>query len=117
MIRTLFVSAILMVFASTSAYAGDKVAKCEIYSQNHLEFKGGCKFLSETGGSFSLQSLKKDKPLYDDVIVLSVYVERGGLADVRGLTPAGINSRWGEAHRSSRDRACWVGEDFEICAR
>jgi hypothetical protein len=32
------------------------------------------------------------------------------------LTDEGINSRWGRAIRSRRDRACWVGEDFTICA-
>ena len=37
-----------------------------------------------------------------------------GVAEVRG-DPGRINSRWGEARRSRRDRACWVGEDFSIC--
>lgn len=27
-----------------------------------------------------------------------------------------MNSRWGEAKRSSQDKACWVGGDFKVCA-
>ncbi|WP_017295364.1 hypothetical protein [Geminocystis herdmanii] len=41
---------------------------------------------------------------------------KSGVAEVRGLTTAGINSRWGEARRSKSDKACWVGDDFTICA-
>lgn len=36
---------------------------------------------------------------------------------VRGLTSEGINSRWGEAKRSKKDKSCWIGEDFKICAK
>jgi hypothetical protein len=48
--------------------------------------------------------------------MISVSVVRPGVAEVRGLTKRGINSRWGEARRSKSNRACWVGEDFKICA-
>jgi len=46
---------------------------------------------------------------------ISVFIVRPGIAEVRGLTAQGINARWGEARRSARDRACWVGADFSIC--
>ena len=38
-----------------------------------------------------------------------------GVAEVYGITTSGINSRWGPARRSSKDKACWVGTDFSIC--
>jgi hypothetical protein len=45
-----------------------------------------------------------------------VQIVQPGVAEVRGLTRAGINSRWGSAQRSKRDRACWRGSDFWVCA-
>jgi len=51
------------------------------------------------------------------VVLISVTMISPGVAEVRGLTRAGINSRWGEARRSTQDRSCWTGSDFQICAR
>jgi hypothetical protein len=39
-----------------------------------------------------------------------------GMAEVRGLTVDGINSRWGSARRNVNNPACWDGADFQICA-
>ncbi|MEE9435034.1 MAG: hypothetical protein V3V15_12425, partial [Sphingorhabdus sp.] len=54
--------------------------------------------------------------IVDDVVIITVAVIGSGKAEVRGLTKAGINSRWGEATRSTSDKACWTGSDFEVCA-
>jgi hypothetical protein len=79
---------------------------------------GPCSFLAEDrDGSFSLAALDGKSPLYPGILVVSVAVVAPGQADVRGLTAGGINSRWGEARRSKADPACWIGSDFEVCAR
>ncbi len=46
---------------------------------------------------------------------LNISIIEKGFAKVSGLTTDGINSRWGEAKRSSQDNACWVSVDFKVC--
>jgi hypothetical protein len=82
-----------------------------------VHFDGPCRFLGEKGGSFSLSALDGDSALYEGILDVSVTIVAPGKAEVRGLTELGINSRWGEARRSKKDPACWVGSGFEICAR
>jgi len=96
--------------------ASEKSAQCEITSGAIVEYKGECVFAAEPGGSFSL-SKSKEAPLYPGILVVSVTLVDEGVAEVRGLTTDGINSRWGEAKRSTDDGACWIGSDFKVCAR
>ncbi len=98
------------------AVAAEKTVKCEITSGNKIVFNANCVFMPEEGGSFSLSGIKQ-KPFFDGISVISVSIIEKGVAEVRGLTADGINSRWGEAKRSNKDKACWVGEDFKVCAR
>jgi hypothetical protein len=106
-----------LILLTHNALAADKTAKCEIYSQDSLIYKGNCLFSPETGGSFTLSNINKGKVLVDSVTDLSVMVIEKGVAEVRGLTTNGNNSRWGEAKRSQKDKACWEGADFKICVR
>jgi hypothetical protein len=77
-----------------------------------------CGFLAEgKSGSFALRARGGEGELFPGILDVSVTVVSPGVAEVRGLTAAGINSRLGEARRSKKDRACWTGVDFEICAR
>ena len=46
---------------------------------------------------------------------VTVSIIEPGLAEVRGLTETGINSRWGTARQSTDDPACWDGADFQLC--
>ena len=55
-------------------------------------------------------------PILPNITDISVTIVATGVAEVRGLTTDGINSRWGSAVRSKVDSACWTGSDFEICA-
>jgi hypothetical protein len=48
-------------------------------------------------------------------INIAVWILSPGKAEVRGLTKNGVSSRWGSAERSTKDKACWIGEDFQIC--
>lgn len=111
----LTISALLLT--AQLAVASEKQVKCEISSNHKMVFKGTCLFLSEPHGTFSLSNSDKSKPLYDNISLLTVAMIKKNLAEVRGLTTDGINSRWGSAKRSIKDRACWVGTDFKICAR
>ncbi len=77
---------------------------------------GLCRFQSDSGESFTLDN-GPDLSLRDDILAVSVSVTAPGVAEVRGLTNAGINSRWGTARRAKDDPACWRGSDFEVCAR
>jgi hypothetical protein len=73
-------------------------------------------FVPDTNGSFALLNPQKNKSLLSGITDVSVFIIEKGVAEVRGLTTDGINSRWGEAKRSTEDKACWVGEDFKVCA-
>jgi len=114
--QNMLIGLAILFAVATTAQAADKTVKCEIESGTMKVFNGKCKFMSEAGGSFSLSNFS-EKPLFDEVEIVSVTIIEKGLAEVRGLTTRGNNSRWGEAKRSSKDPACWVGADFKICAR
>lgn len=103
--------------AVQTSFAAGKRAKCEITSGGKTAFKGSCLFTPEPGGSFSLSNTREEKPLLENITIVSVFVVQKGVAEVRGLTTDGITSRWGEAKRSQKDTACWEGSDFKICVR
>lgn len=110
--------ALSLAAAAPGMAQGYKVATCQIESGGKLEFNGRCRFMPDGGnGSFSVSTASGQGALYGEILVVTVSVISPGVAEVRGLTKAGINSRWGEARRQARDRACWAGSDFRICAR
>lgn len=113
--KRITISVALIVLAQqvllTDAVA--KPARCVVTSNGAPAYDGKCDFSAEKGGSFSIKPIGRDA--FDGATVISVSVTLPGVAEVRGLTRDGINSRWGEAKRSASDRACWVGGDFKIC--
>ena len=111
-----FASVLVMLMA---APASARDASCRVLSGGKVVLDKRCDFQAVDGnGSFSLSARGGTKdPLFPDVLSLSLTVIKPGVAEVRGLTKDGINSRWGEAHRSTKDGACWDGSDFQICAR
>jgi hypothetical protein len=106
----------VLLLISGSTIAADRVVKCQIDSAGSPTYKGKCLFVPDTNGSFALLNPQKNKPLLIGITDVSVFIIEKGVAEVRGLTTDGINSRWGEAKRSTEDKACWVGEDFKVCA-
>lgn len=106
-----------LVVASLPAVAAETrgwPARCVITNVGTPAWRGPCLFAPEgRDGSFTVTPRNGAFP--DGVGAISVGVTRPGLADVRGLSSQGVNSRWGPARRSARDRACWVGEDFSVC--
>jgi len=100
-----------LFFAATPAFA--RPARCVVQSAGAPTWRGACNFIPDRGGSFAIDPPRGRFP--GGVSDISVSLVSPGVAEVRGLTRDGINSRWGEAHRSRRDPACWVGEDFSVC--
>jgi hypothetical protein len=105
------------IAGAASVQARGRVVDCYVESAGKIKANGKCLFTGEKGGSFSLENVDYDRPLFGEIQVLSVSIESSGISEVRGLTSRGNNSRWGPARRSSSDSACWQGSDFKICAR
>jgi hypothetical protein len=97
--------------AATPALA--RPARCVVRSVGEPAWRGPCDFIPDGGGSFAIQPARGRFP--GGTGMISVSLIRPGVAEVRGLTGDGINSRWGEARRSRRDGACWLGSDFSVC--
>jgi len=91
-------------------------AQCEVRSAGAPPWRGRCLFVTSGGASFSISPAGR-AGFPGGVSLIDVAVTGRGVAQVSGLTRAGIHSRWGEARRSARDAACWDGSDFRICAR
>lgn len=92
-----------------------KEARCVIRQDGVVAYSGACHVRVEKGGGFSIRR-HDAQPILPRITDLSVSIVSTGVADVRGLTTDGINSRWGTAVRSRVNPACWTGSDFEICA-
>ncbi|MGI0479514.1 hypothetical protein ACN4EE_01855 [Geminocystis sp. CENA526] len=115
LLKILSVGTILFTPLLIPNLAEAKEALCVVkIPSDQIYFRDKCNFQQYGGdGSFSIQA---KSGLIADRISISVQIIRPGVADVRGVTTMGINSRWGEARRSPSDKACWVGDDFTICA-
>lgn len=104
---------ILAALALSSPAAGaPRTARCLVASAGNPTWEGPCRFDAERGGSFTISAPER---FGADIEQISVTITSPGVAEVRGLTADGIISRWGTARRSRRDRACWTGEDFNVC--
>jgi len=100
-----------LFFAATPAAA--RPARCVIQMAGESTWRGACNFRPDGGGSFYIDPAHGT--FQSGIGDISVSLISPGVAEVRGNTADGINSRWGEARRSRRDPACWVGEDFSVC--
>ena len=100
---------------SAPAEAQNRAARCVIVSNGLATYRGPCVFIPDGGGSFTVAP-PRGRRFPGEVTGISVYIEEPGVAQVHGLTPTGPASRWGTAVRSRRDRACWNGPDFAVCA-
>ena len=105
---------ILTLGIAAAAAAAPRPARCVIASAGSQTWQGPCQFHAERGGSFTVTP-PQGRSFGDGISSISLTIIEPGVGDVRGLTGDGINSRWGEARRSPRDRACWVGTDFSLC--
>src|SRR5688572_9007528 len=102
-----------VAFSTAAAQAKPRPARCVIDAAGAPRWSGACRFEAERGGSFTITPPRG--AFQNNVTSISLAIIRPGIAEVRGLTRAGVNSRWGQARRSPRDRACWIGSDFSLC--
>lgn len=108
------VAALAVLGPAAPADARVTTAQCVIESSGG-GFRGPCRFASERGGSFSVERADGGA-LLDGVTLVSLAIVEPGVGEVRGLTQGGLSARWGMARRSARDPACWIGDDFSLCA-
>ena len=113
-IRKFALAALLVAAGFAAAPAQAKIARCVIDSEG-TSYRGPCQYNVARGGTFTLTPFHR-RSFGEEVVSITVYVTQRGAAEVRGLTRQGVNSRWGRAVRSRRDSACWIGEDFSVCA-
>lgn len=100
------------------AQGKSRLVDCRVESEGKVQVSGKCRFTPDTGGSFTLEHADpKRTVVFGEIMSVTVSIVSPGVAEVRGLTRQGVNSRWGEARRMANDRACWQGSDFKICAR
>ena len=100
---------------ASAAATGPRQVRCVITASPE-NYEGPCLFTPDQNGSFSVEPPAGREWLGGEIGRVAVFVMEPGVADVRGLTKDGINSRWGRAQRSTSDAACWDGSDFRICA-
>ena len=106
---------LLVPAAPAPAKSKPPTARCVVASAGERTYDGPCLFARESGGSFTARPAR-GRAFFAGISSISVALTGRGVAEVRGLTADGINSRWGEARRSRRDPACWLGSGFSICA-
>ena len=95
-----------------------RLVDCRVESEGKVQVNGKCRFIPDEGGSFTLEHADTKRAVFfGEIMSVTVSIVSPGVAEVRGLTRQGVNSRWGEARRMTSDRACWQGSDFKICAR
>lgn len=103
-----------IVSLAAAVVAAPRPARCVVASAGEATWQGPCRFEAERGGSFTVTPAQAGS-FAGGIQVISLTILEPDVGDVRGLTRDGINSRWGAARRSTRDRACWVGSDFSLC--
>ena len=104
---------LFLLLLAGGAEAKPRTAQCVVKSNETPEFRGPCRFHLGEKGSFTIEP--KSKRSFGGASSISVYLIGKSEAEVRGITRDGVNSRWGMATRSRRDRACWQGSDFSVC--
>jgi hypothetical protein len=113
--KSLFLAALaVLVVPVGTAVAKPREARCVVKAAGAPDYRGPCRFSPEEGGSFTIEPARR-RAFGNGVTSISASLIAPGVAEVRGLTRDGVNSRWGEARRSRRDRACWLGSDFSVC--
>ena len=108
-----FVIATAPTLVPSPSAAKPRPARCVIDAAGAPRWSGPCNFDARRGGSFTITPARGRFAQGTTSITLDIV--RPGVGEVRGLTALGVNSRWGTARRSSRDRACWIGADFSLC--
>ena len=111
---TVVLSALVFVVVPNITQAKAKNATCQVDEGGKTRYKGVCKFEPQGGGSFYVSHPNMPKRI--GVEGLMVMIESKDYAVVQATKIGGGGSMWGEAIRSQQQKACWLGENFKICA-
>ncbi|QMT34012.1 hypothetical protein LNQ82_06000 [Conchiformibius steedae DSM 2580] len=114
--KKLYLYLLLGSFSALPLYAQAKPAQCLIESSGEILFKGKCNFSADRDGSFTLENIRRNGELYDNILMVSVSIVSPKVAHVRGVTSFGNSSYWGDVRRSRTQPACWANNEFKICA-
>jgi len=87
-----------------------KRATCQIDLTGRTVYKGGCNFESSTGGSFAISNFDTATGRIDSLQEIFVEIESQGQATVYGMDRTHSIKPWGSAKRSTKQKACWIGE-------
>ena len=109
-------AATAIVSAGEPAWAN--IVRCQV-RLGESDYAGPCAFTRDRGGSFSVAPVERvvffsHSKRAPDVKAVAVLV-KGSSAEVRGIATDDSETRWGEARRSHKDHACWIGDHFAIC--
>lgn len=112
--RLIATGTMLVSLVSVSVFA--KPATCQVDDGGRVVYKGSCNFEPQGDGSFYISGKSLNHKL--DVAGIGVYIQQPNVAIVQSTKPWGGATTWGEAVRSSTQKACWVGTEsnFKICA-
>ena len=105
-----------LLAAATPAAPPSRTARCDIWARNAIQYTGPCNLRPEGGGSFSLtfpHNEEAESLEQYHVMRIRVHVLRLGHARV---SVNGPDPDWGRAVRSRRNRACWEGDYWHVCA-
>ena len=87
-------------------------------SEQKTVWSGACALGRDDGssGHFNIAS-PEDGEILPGIMSISVHMLESGEAEVRGVTTAGVASRWGSASRDLDNPSCWKGVDFRVCVQ
>ena len=103
----------ILLSVAVPAIAQAKPATCQIEDSGKTIYKGKCNFDPQGNGSFYISHPSFAKKLNFEGIM--VWIESKDQAVVQATKLSGGASTWGEATRSQKEKACWVGNGFKIC--
>ena len=111
--KILFGSMVIFLMSMSMVHATE-IVTCEIDRQGKTLFKGKCLFTLQSGGSFYLSGKNISRHIGAEGMM--VWIDAKNTALVQSVKFNGGVLNWGKATRSTKQKACWVGSHFKVCA-
>ena len=112
-LRTLIFTLITFLLCVSVSHATE-IITCEVDRQGKTLFKGKCLFTAQSGGSFYLSGKNISRNIGAEGMM--VWIDAKNTAFVQSIKFNGGVLNWGKATRSNKQKACWVGDYFKVCA-
>jgi hypothetical protein len=104
----------ILLSVAVPAIAQAKPATCKIESDGVTKYKGNCDFKPQSNGGFILSHPSFEKKIGHPSI--EVEIDKYGKAIAYLEDEYYGYMDWGIVTRSQKEKACWVGDSFKICA-